>query len=196
MGILSRGIYHIVLISFCHSMCLNPCGNFIQHLYVELKLVCGSFLFSMVFCLLSEQVAIMQYRNMHFPGSAMFYWSVSTVIFLWSLLDRFICLSPLDPSYVQTGWGDFVRIRRLKWKSYSPLQARFTIWNQKMLLEFTQVSLCGNHFMHSGYRQYEHQIMDSLHINLLIWRVSLLKIWHCLLSSLLSLDVLHSKMWL
>lgn len=67
---------------------------------------------------------------------------------------------------------------------------------RRCCLEFTQVSLCGNHFMHSGYRQYEHQIMDSLHINLLIWRVSLLKIWHCLLSSLLSLDVLHSKMWL
>jgi hypothetical protein len=65
-----------------------------------LKLVCGSFLFSMVFCLLSEQV---QYRNIHFPGSAMLYSSVNTVIFLWSLLDRFICLSPLDPSYFQTG---------------------------------------------------------------------------------------------
>ncbi len=42
-------------------------------------------------------------------------------------------VSPLHPSNFQTGWGDFVRIRRLKWKSYSPLQARFIIWNQKML---------------------------------------------------------------
>lgn len=80
-----------------------------------------------------SKLQLLQYRNIHFLGSAMFYWSVNTVIFLWSLLDRFICLSPLDPSYVQTGWGDFVRIRRLKWKSYSPLQARFIIWNQKML---------------------------------------------------------------
>jgi hypothetical protein len=76
---------------------------------------------------------LLQYRNMHFPGSAMLYWSVNTVIFLWSLLDRFSCLSLLDPSYFQTGWGDFVMIRRLNWKSYSPLQARFIIWNQKML---------------------------------------------------------------
>jgi hypothetical protein len=57
---------------------------------------------------------------------------------------------------------------------------------RRYCLEFTQVSLCGDHFMHSGYRQYEHQVMDSLHINLLIWGVSLLKIWHCLSSSLLS----------
>jgi hypothetical protein len=48
--------------------------------------------------------------------------------------------------------------------------------------------------MHLGYGQHEHQIMDSLHINMLVWGVSLLTIWHCLLSSLLSLDVLHSKM--
>ncbi len=76
---------------------------------------------------------LLQYRNMHFSGSAMLYWSVNTVIFLWSLLDRFIRLSPLDPSYFQTGWGHFVGIKRLKWKSYSPLQAGFIIWNQKIL---------------------------------------------------------------
>ncbi len=38
--------------------------------------------------------------------------------------------------------------------------------------------------------------MDSLHINMLIWGVFLLKIWHCLLFYLLSLDVLHFIMWL
>ncbi len=138
---------------------------------------------------------LLQYRNIHFPGSAMLYWSVNTVIFLRSLLDTFICSSPILPTpkldevilWGSEGWSE---------SRIHPYKPDLLYETRRCCLEFTQVSLCGNHFMHSGYRQYEHQIMDSLHINLLIWGVSLLKIWHCLLSSLLSLDVLHSKMLL
>jgi hypothetical protein len=48
--------------------------------------------------------------------------------------------------------------------------------------------------MHSRYGQHEHQIMDILHINMLVHGIFLMTIWHCLLSSLQSLDALHLKM--
>jgi hypothetical protein len=82
------------------------------------------------------------------------------VLLMWSLLHKFIYVSPLDPSYFQTGWDDFLRITKLKWKSYSPLQARFILSNQKKMSTI-RASLCMGTILYI-------QDMDNMNIKLWI----------------------------
>ncbi len=187
-------------IILCSFLFVTPCAWTLVAISSSIFMLnwnCGSFLFSMVFCLLSEQVAIIAYIGICISLVVQCFIGVSILLSSCGVywIGLFVCLPWILPTskldevilWGSEGWSE---------SPIHPYKPDLLYETRRCCLEFTQVSLCGNHFMHSGYRQYEHQIMGSLHINLLIWRVSLLKIWHCLLSSLLNLDVLHSKMWL